>query len=282
VIPARFDYEVAESLEHAIELLGSREDPKLLAGGHSLIPLMKLRLARPATLIDIGRLPGLSGVSDAGDHLAIGALTRHHDLNTNDVLKEHCPILAYAAGLPGDPQVRHRGTIGGSIAHGDPASDEPTICLALDAEFVVRGPTGERTIAARDFFLGFLETALGPQEILTQIRVPKPGASVGWSYIKFRRRQMDWAMVGVAALVAAQNGTIRGARIALTNMGQTPLRASGVEGALAGASRGAIAAAAEHADEGTDPPSDGSASAEFRRYLSKVLVRRAVEEALSR
>lgn len=281
MIPAGFDYEVAESADHALELLRTKEDAKLIAGGHSLLPLMKLRLARPGTLVDIGRLSELRGVRDGGDHLAIGALTRHHQLNTDPLANEHCPLIAYAAGLVGDPQVRHMGTIGGSLAHGDPASDLPTICLTLDADIVARGPNGERTIDAGDFFNGFFDTALAEDEIITEVRVPKAGAA-GWSYLKFRQRALDWATVGVAALVGAQNGSIQGARVGLTNMGQTPLRASAVEAALAGAPRDAVKAAAEKADEGTDPPSDTWASADFRRHLVRVLTGRAVEEALSR
>ena len=281
MIPAAFDYEVAESVAHALELLRTREDAKLLAGGHSLLPLMKLRLARPGTLVDIGRLQALSGVRDAGDHLAIGALTRHHDLNTDPLAREHCPVIAYAAGLVGDPQVRHRGTIGGSLAHGDPASDLPTICRMLDATIVARGPGGERQIAAADFFRGFFETALGEDEIVTEVRVPKLGGA-GWSYLKFRQRALDWATVGVAAVVEAQNGSIGGARVALTNMAATPVRAEGVEAALRGAPRDAVAQAAERADEGTDPPDDTWASADFRRHLARVLTARALGEALSR
>ena len=281
MMPAAFDYEVAESVDQALELLRSKEDAKLLAGGHSLLPLMKLRLARPGTLVDIGRLTELRGVRDAGDHLAIGALTRHHDLNNDPLAQQHCPLIAYAAGLVGDPQVRHRGTIGGSLAHGDPASDLPTISLVLDAVIVARGPNGERTIDAKDFFLGFFETALGEDEVITEVRVPKVG-SAGWSYLKFRQRALDWATVGVAALVGASNGSIEGARVGLTNMGQTPLRAPAVEAALAGAPRDSVRTAAEKADEGTDPPSDTWASADFRRHLSRVLTTRAVEEALSR
>jgi carbon-monoxide dehydrogenase medium subunit len=280
MIPASFDYEVAQSVDHALELLRTKEDAKLIAGGHSLLPLMKLRLAAPGTLVDVGRLD-LRGVRDGGDHLAIGALTRHHDLHTDPVAGEHCPLIAYAAGLVGDPQVRHRGTIGGSLAHGDPASDLPTVCLLLDATIVARGPQGERTIAASDFFRGFFETALAEDEIITEVRVPKAGGA-GWSYLKFRRRALDWATVGVAAMVGSANGSIEGARVAFTNMGQTPVRASAVEAALAGAPRDAVEQAAQRADEGTDPPSDTWASADFRRHLARVLTRRALEEALSR
>ena len=281
MIPAPFDYEVAESVEHAIELLGSKEDAKLLAGGHSLLPLMKFRLARPATLVDIGRVSGLAGVSDSGEHLTVGALTRHHDLAHDALVREHCPILAYTAALVGDRQVRHRGTIGGSLAHGDPASDLPTIALTLDAQIVMRGPNGERAVAAAEFFRGFYETALEPNEVITEIRMPKTGAA-RWSYLKFRQRALDWATVGVAAVVEAGNGTIESARIGLTNMGQTPLRAAAAEQALAGAPRDGVAAAAAKADEGTDPPADTFASSDFRRHLSRVLTARAVEEALSR
>ncbi len=281
MISAPFDYEVAESVDHALELLGTKEDPKLIAGGHSLLPLMKLRLARPATLVDIGRLDDLRGVRDAGDHLAIGGLTRHHDLNHDPVARQHCPLISHAAGLVGDPQVRHRGTIGGSLAHGDPASDLPTVCLALDAVIVARGPGGERTIDASAFFNGFFETALADDEIITEIRVPKTGGQ-GWSYLKFRQRALDWPIVGVAAVVGAGNGSIQGARVALANMGQTPVRASATEAALAGAPRDAVARAAQSADEGTDPPSDTWASADYRRHLAHVLTGRALEEALSR
>ena len=281
MIPAAFDYEVAESVEHAIELLGTKEDAKLLAGGHSLLPLMKFRLARPATLIDIGRIPGLAGVRDGDDHLAIGALTRHHDLHHDPLVEAHCPLLAYAAGLVGDSQVRHRGTIGGSLAHGDPASDLPTIVLTLQAQIIVRGPGGERTIAAADCFRGFYETALEPDELIVEVRVPKTGAA-GWSYVKFRRRALDWATVGVAALVEAKNGGIGSARVGLTNMGPVPLRATAVEQALTGAAPDRIVAAAEHADAGTDPPADTAASSDFRRHLARVLTARAVEEALVR
>jgi carbon-monoxide dehydrogenase medium subunit len=280
MIPASFDYEVAESVDHAIELLGSRGNAKLLAGGHSLLPLMKTRLARPGTLVDIGRL-GLSGVSDGGDHLSVGALTRHHDLATSALAREACPILADAAAQVGDPQVRHRGTIGGSIAHGDPASDLPTVLLALDATMVAQGKNGGRSIAASDFFTGFFETALAPGEILTEIRVPKTSGA-GWAYLKFRQRSIDWATVGVAAIVTKNGGGVGQARIGLTNMGQVPVRASAAEAALAGAGADGIAAAAEKAADGTNPPSDTFASSDFRRHLAQVLVRRAVEEALSK
>ncbi|QYJ16331.1 Carbon monoxide dehydrogenase medium chain [Rubrobacter xylanophilus DSM 9941] len=283
MIPLKFDYEVAESVDHAVQLLGQHgEEAKLLAGGHSLLPIMKLRLAAPAVLVDIGRLSDLSYVRDDGDHIAIGALTRHADVEHSDLLREQCGLLAYTASLVGDPQVRHRGTIGGSVAHGDPASDLPSVLLALDADFVVRGSGGERTVAARDFFQDYLQTALAPDEVLTEIRVPKLGPNAGWSYQKFNRRAQDWAVVGVAAVVERQNGSISSARIGLTNMGSTPLRASAVESALSGADASSVAEAAQSAAEGTSPASDVAASDEFRRHLARVLTRRALEEALSR
>jgi aerobic carbon-monoxide dehydrogenase medium subunit len=275
VIPAPFDYEVAESADHAVALLGQHgEEAKLLAGGHSLLPLMRVRLAAPSVLIDVGRLRDLSYVRANGDGLAVGALTTHEEVHRSELLREHCPLLAHTAGEIGDPQVRHRGTIGGSVAHADPASDIPTVLVALDAELVVHGPAGDRTVPARDFFRGVFESALGPQDLLTEIRVPKVGGA-GWSYQKFNPRAQDWAIVGVAAQV--RDGRTA---VALTNMGETPLRAAAVEEALAG---GASAAdASEHALEGTRPPNDALASAEYRRHLARVLTRRAVEEAASR
>jgi carbon-monoxide dehydrogenase medium subunit len=269
VIPAPFDYEVAESVDHAIELLGDGRDAKVLAGGHSLLPLMRLRMARPELLVDIGRLSDLSYVREDGDAIAIGALTRYHDLQHDELLRSACPILAESVGTIGDPQVRHRGTIGGSVAHTDPASDAPTILLALDAELVARGPGGERTLPIGESFAGFLQTALDPQEVLTEIRVPK---SSGGAYQKFTRRAQDWATVGVCAVQV--NG---GIHVGLTNMGATALRASGVEEALA--SGADPAAAAERAAEGTSPPSDHNGSAEYREHLVKVLTKRALEEA---
>jgi carbon-monoxide dehydrogenase medium subunit len=279
MIPAPFDYEVAESVDHAVELLGAREDTKLLAGGHSLIPLLRLRFARPAVLVDVGRLDSLRYVRDAGERLAIGALTRHHNLQHDPLLQEHCPLVSYTAGLIGDPQVRHRGTIGGSVAHGDPASDLPTVLLALDAELVVQGPGGERTVPAGEFFHGVFETALGPRDVLTEIRVPKLGPA-GWSYQKFTRRAQDWATVGVAAVVRRSNGTIEDAAIALTNMGPTPVRARAAEETLRSVDD--VAAAAESVAVESDPPSDTAGSADYRRHLATVLARRALAEAIGR
>jgi carbon-monoxide dehydrogenase medium subunit len=283
VIPAAFDYRRAAGIEEAIGLLGEGgEDAKLLAGGHSLLPLMKLRLARPSLLVDIARIPGLRGVEERDGVLVIGALTRHHDLETSELVRARCPLLAHAAGLVGDPQVRHRGTVGGSVAHADPASDLPAVLRCLDAEMVVQGPGGRRVIAGADFFRGFLETALAPDELLVEIRVPTPAADHGWSYQKFRRRAIDWAIVGVAAVVEPSTDGIARAAVALVSMGPTPLRAAAVEAALLGAPRTAVAGATASAAEGTTPAADIHADPVFRRHLAQVLTRRALEEALSR
>jgi carbon-monoxide dehydrogenase medium subunit len=277
MIPAPFDYEVAGSVGEAVSLLESRDDSKLLAGGHSLLPLLRLRFARPSLLVDIGRLDELSYVRDAGSSIAIGALTRHHDVASAPLLQEHNPLVAYVAGLIGDPQVRHRGTIGGSLAHGDPASDLPAVALALDAEIDIAGRDGVRTVAARDFFQGVFETAAGPHELVTEVRVPKLTGDHVWSYLKFRRRAQDWATVGVAAVARRSNGGVAEPAIALVSMGATPLRAEAAEAAwAAGSDPGAVAAA------GTEPPSDTNGSAEYRSHLVQVLVRRAVEEATAR
>ena len=268
MIPATFDYQVAPGVAEAIRLLGEVDDAKLIAGGHSLLPLMKLRFAQPSLLVDIGRLEELSYVRDAGDSIAIGALTRHADLAANAVLVESCAIVAETAAQVGDRQVRHRGTIGGSVAHADPASDLPTVLLALDAQIVARGASGERTIAAGDFFTGFLESALEPTEIVSEIRVPKLDGPA--TYLKYNRRAQDWATVGVAAVRG--NGATS---VALTNMAATPVRAAGVEEALAGGAAPADAAA--RASEGTAPPSDTNGSSEYRAHLAGVLTRRALE-----
>ena len=266
MIPAGFEYRRAGSVEEAVELLGSDADAKLLAGGHSLIPLLRLRVVRPSLLVDVGRLDDLRYVRDDGDRLAIGALTRHAQLASNAVLASRCTVVAEAAGQIGDPQVRHRGTIGGSVAHADPASDLGTVLLALDADFVMRGPEGERTIPAREFFTGMFSTALGPQDVLTEIRIPPATGT----YLKFVRRTQDWATVGVAA--ARLEGRVQ---VGLTSMGATPLRAAGVEESLAGGA--SPAEAAERAAEGTAPPSDVAGGEEYRTHLARVLVRRALE-----
>ena len=272
MIPAAFEYVRASSAAEAISLIGQHgSDAKFIAGGHSLLPMMKLRLAQPAVLVDISRISDLSYIKDAGDHIAIGAMTRHMDVEKSSVLAQHAPLLAHAAGHVGDPQVRHRGTIGGSIAHADPASDLPATTLALGATYVVRGPSGTREIAASDFYKSFLESDLAEDEMLTEIRVPKMNGA-GWSFQKFNRRAQDWAIVGVAAWRGAN-----GSGVGLVNMGQTPILASSVSSALAGGASIADAAALAVAD--AQPSADNNATVEYRTHLAKVLVRRALEQA---
>ncbi|MEE9416199.1 MAG: xanthine dehydrogenase family protein subunit M [Acidimicrobiales bacterium] len=272
MIPAAFDYKRAGSAAEAISLLVEYGDEaKLLAGGHSLIPLMKFRLASPAVLVDIAKVTDLSYVNDAGDHLAIGALTRHRDIEISDLVASQAGLLVAATRNVGDPQVRHRGTIGGAIAHGDPASDIPAAMLAMRADFVLQGPDGERTVSADDFFTGFLETALAEDEMLTEIRLAKtPDAK--FSFQKFNRRAQDWAIVGAA--IQVNNGS---SGVALVNMDNRPIRAAGVEAALASGASAADAAAA--AAEGAEPPADLNASVEYRQHLARVLTRRGLEEA---
>jgi carbon-monoxide dehydrogenase medium subunit len=270
MIPAEFDYQAADSVEHAIELLGSNADARLIAGGQSLLPLMKLRLSSPALLVDLNRVDGLAGIREDGDTLVIGALTRHEDLHRDATVGKRCPLLAHAAGEVGDPQVRHRGTLGGSLAHAAPEGDLPAALLALDGELVLRGSKGERTVAAKDFFVGTFTTALAPQEVLTEVRVPATDAA-RWSYRKFHPRAQDWAIVGVAAVIEGSS-----ARIALTGVGQRPVRAEAAEQAFTGTN---AAEAAELAAEGISPPSDTAGSAEYRKHLVRVLTRRALEEA---
>ncbi|MBO0831843.1 MAG: xanthine dehydrogenase family protein subunit M [Actinobacteria bacterium] len=268
MIPAPFTYKRAGSVEEALDLVArDGEGAKYLAGGHSLLPLMKLRLAVPQTLVDIGRLTELSYIRDQGSYVAVGAATTHGELASSSLLARELPLLAHAAGQIGDPQVRHCGTIGGSLAHADPAADLPAVVLALDATLVARGPSGSREIAAAEFFRGLWETALGPGELVTEIRVPKPGAT-GWAFQKFTKRAIDWAIVGVA---------VQGRRVALVNMGQTPVRAAGVEAALASGASPQDAAA--HAAEGTNASEDLNGSRAYREHLARVLVRRALVEA---
>jgi len=272
VIPPAFTYRRASSVDEALGLAAEYgEDAKYLAGGHSLLPLMKLRFASPSVLIDLGRVTELSYIRDAGTYVAIGALTRHHDVQHSPVLAAEIPLLAYTASQVGDPQIRHRGTIGGSVAHGDAASDLPAALLALDATFVVRGPDGTRSVPASEFFKGIFETALEPGELLTEIQVPKPAAPNAWSFQKFTKRAIDWAIVGVA---------VQGNSIALVNMGSVPLRASAAEAALASGASAADAAA--HAAEGTSAGSDIHATKAFREHLARVLVKRALDEAAAR
>jgi carbon-monoxide dehydrogenase medium subunit len=272
VIPSTFDYVRADDAASALSALTEHGDEaKLLAGGQSLLPLMKLRLAMPTVIVDVSRASGLAYVRDEGDTIAVGALTRHCDLATNSTLRTSVPLLAHAAGTVGDPQVRHRGTVGGSVAHADPSADIPTALMALGASYVIAGPGGSRTVGADDFATGFLETVLAPDELLTEIRVPKPGG--GWGYEKFTRRAIDWATVAVAAVKRADGSTA----VALANMGPTVLRARAVETALASGSSGADAA--RQADDGTEPSNDVTASTAYRRHLARVLTGRALEAA---
>ncbi len=284
MIPAAFEYVRPSSVAEAVSALGEGgEDAKVLAGGQSLIPVLRLRLAYPSTVVDVGRIDELRGVREDGDAIVIGAMTTHHEVLHDPLVAQHAPLIAQATETIADPQVRHRGTFGGALAHADPAGDLGAVALALGAQFVLAGASGERTVGADEFFLDYLTTALGEADVLTSIRVPKLGA--GWSshYEKFNRVAQAWSIVAVAALVKRDNGSISEARIGLTNMGSTPLRASAVERALAGAdtSPEAVGAAAEHAAEGASPTSDLSAKADYREHLARVLTKRAVLAAIS-
>jgi carbon-monoxide dehydrogenase medium subunit len=277
VIPAQFDYVAPESLDEALSALQrGGEDAKLLAGGHSLIPLMKLRLAAPSLLVDLRRVPGLAGIQRENGSVRIGAMTRHHDVAVGGL-----GLASLAASTIADQQVRNRGTIGGTLAHGDPASDMPAVLLAAEGTVTVRGNGGTREIAAAELFEDFLTTAIGADEILTEVRMPAMDG-YGFGYHKFNRRQEDWAMVAACAYVKkAGDGTCEDVRIGLTHMGSTPLRATAAEQALRGKALDAqsIAAAAEQAAEGTQPPADLNASADYKRHLARVLTRRALEDA---
>ncbi|MCQ4079576.1 xanthine dehydrogenase family protein subunit M [Streptomyces sp. RB6PN25] len=278
MIPAAFDYARPTTVDEAVRALAEGgEEAKVLAGGQSLLPMLKLRLAFPELLVDVGRVPELRVIREDGEMLAIGAMVSHHDVIHDPLIRRHAGLLSAATATVADPAVRHRGTIGGSLSHGDPAGDLPSVILALDAELVARGPQGRRTIAARDFFVDYLQTALRPDELLVEVRVPKM-ADWGFRYEKFNRVAQAWAVVGVAAAVRRDDGHIAEARIGLTNMGTTPLRASACEAALAGAdaSTEAVAQAADSAAESTRPASDLSASSEYREHLARVLTRRAV------
>ncbi|GGX74258.1 FAD binding domain-containing protein [Streptomyces anandii] len=280
MIPPAFDYVRPAGVDEAVRALADAgEDAKVLAGGQSLLPLLRLRLAFPELVVDVGRIPELRGVREDGDTLAIGALTTHHDVVHDPLVRRHAGLLAQATEAVADPAVRHRGTLGGSLAHADPAGDLPAVALALDAELVAQGPGGRRTIPAREFFADYLQTTLAPDELLVEIRVPKRDGW-GFRYEKFSRVAQSWAMVGVAALVRRDNGHIAEARVGLTNMGATPLRATAAEEALAGAGdAGSVARAAESAAEGTRPSRDASASPEYRAHLARVLTKRAVLSA---
>lgn len=280
MIPAQFEYVRAGSVEEACQALAADEDAKVLAGGQSLLPLLRLRLSYPSTLVDIGRLPELAGVHDQGDHVFIGAMTTHDEVMRSPVVNGACPLVALAAATVADPAVRHRGTFGGSLAHGDPAGDLPAVVLALDAVFVARSAAGEREIPAAEFFADYLETALLPDEVLAGVRIPKLGPGWGFHYEKFHRTAQAWAIVGVAAAVKRSNGGIEEARIGLTNMGATPVRARAAEEALRGVGLGdEVRQACEEAAAGTSPPADLHAQPDYRRHLARVLTHRAVRTA---
>jgi carbon-monoxide dehydrogenase medium subunit len=277
MIPAEFDYVAPETLDEAIRALADGgEDAKLLAGGHSLLPLMKLRLATPTLLVDLRKVQDLDGLQRSNGDWRIGALTTHATLERTGDLG----VLARAAGTIADPQVRNRGTIGGSLAHGDPASDLPAVLMIAEGSVTLRGPSGERTVTAADLFKDYLETAVGADEVMTEVQVPSLDGW-GFGYEKFNRRSEDWAMVAVSAVVKGSDGGAQDVRVGLTNMGSTPLRARAVEEALRGQPLNAetIAKAAEQAAEGTDPPADLNASADYKRHLARVLCKRALQDA---
>ena len=277
MIPAAFDYHAPTSLEEAIALLGSAGDVRVLAGGQSLIPLLKLRLAAPEVIVDLGRIESLRGIREDGDTIVIGAMTSHDDVARSPVLATHALLLSKAAQTVADPQVRHRGTFGGALCHADPAGDLLAPALALDASFVIAAPSGTRTVAAGDFFQDMFTTAIGQGEILTEVRVPK---RTGWGahYEKFSRVAQQWSIVAVAATVLVEGGTIAQARVALTNMGPVPIRATAVEQALVGLAADASSVAAAVADiaQGSRPPTDLNGDGDYRRHLASVLARRAV------
>ncbi len=280
--PAQFDYHSPASVQEAISLLGRlKDDAKVLAGGHSLLPMMKLRLAQPKHLIDLRKVPGLSGIKEDGGAIAIGALTTHYAVESSSLLKQKCPLLSEAAGTIGDPQVRNIGTIGGSLAHADPAADYPAAVIALGAELVAEGPKGKRTIKVDDFFKGLLTTALQPQEILVEILIPSWPAGTGMAYMKFPHPASRFAVVGVAAVVTADGKRVG---VGITGAGTKAVRAKGVEAALAGKTLDAatIKAAAEKAADGVDVQADLQGSVEYKTHLLKVYCRRALEAALSR
>jgi carbon-monoxide dehydrogenase medium subunit len=282
MIPVAFDYEKVNTVDEAVAaLVAGGEDAKIIAGGQSLMPVLRLRMAAPEVLIDISDVAEMQGVSDAGDAIVIVAGTTHHAVMNDPLVKAHAPLIAMTTETVADPQIRHRGTFGGALAHADPAGDLPAAAVALDAVMTVAGPNGRRDIPAKDYFVDYFTTAMEPEEILVSIRIPKLGDGWGYHYEKFNRTAQGWAIVGVAAAVKRQNGSIEAARIGLTNMGPSPVRATSVEAALAGAaaSDDAIAAAAENATDGTRATSDLHAKADYREHLAKVLTKRAVAKA---
>ncbi|HZE66238.1 MAG TPA: xanthine dehydrogenase family protein subunit M [Sporichthyaceae bacterium] len=281
MIPSLFDYVRATSVAEAVSALAGSDDAKVLGGGQSFIPILRLRLSNPELVVDVSKVAEMRGVRDDGDALVIGSMTTHHEVLHDPLVLQHAPLLAQATGTVADPQVRHRGTLGGALAHADPASDLPGVALVYGAQMTLVGPNGSRTVDAADFFLDYLETALAEDELLTSIRVPKLGAGWGTHYEKFNRVAQAWSIVGVAAAVRRDNGHIAEARVALTNMGSTHLRAAATEQALSGAEATdrAVHGAAQLAAEGTRPASDQNAQADYREELARVLTHRAVKAA---
>jgi carbon-monoxide dehydrogenase medium subunit len=282
MIPAAFDYVAPTTVDDAVRSLAEAgEDAKVIAGGQSLLPVLRMRLAAPSKLVDLGRIPELRGVREEGSSIVIGSMTTHYEVQRDALVREHAALLALATDTVADPQVRHRGTFGGSLAHADPAGDLPAPALALDAQMVLSGMDGRRTVPAAEFFVDYFTTAMRPGEILVEVRVPK---YTGWSahYEKFNRVAQAWSMVGVAAAIRADGGNIAEARVGLTNMSSVPVRARAVEEALVGqpATAEVINAAAAHAADGTNPASDAHADAEFRQHLARVLTGRAVAAAV--
>ena len=278
MIPAQFDYVRPTSVDEAVRALSEGgDDVKVLAGGQSLLPVLRLRLAAPTLIVDLGGIPEIRGVREDGDEIVVGAMTTHHDVVRDELLREHVALLGDAAATVADPQVRHRGTLGGSLSHADPAGDLGAVALALEASFVIVGPSGRRTVPASEFFVDYFTTALGEDEVLVEIRFPR---YTGWKhhYEKFNRTAQAWSMVAVGVALKVDGGVISEARVGLTNMGSTPIRATGVEQALVGqqASEDAARQAAEHATEGTSAPSDADAAADYREHLARVLTGRAV------
>ncbi|MGQ0717625.1 MAG: FAD binding domain-containing protein [Pseudonocardiales bacterium] len=281
MIPSAFDYVAASTVAEAVQVLSQAgDDAKILAGGQSLVPVLRLRLAAPTTIVDLNKISELRGVRDDGDAIVVGAMTTHHDIINDPLVTQHAALLAAATKTVGDPQIRHRGTVGGALVHADPAGDLLAPAVALDCEMVIVGPGGRRTVPAAEFFVDLFTTAVGPDEVLVEIRIPK---KTGWGahYEKFNRVVQAWSIVAVAAAVRTDGGSIVEARVVLTNMGATPVRATGVEQALVGqpATAETIRTAAEHAAEGTSPTSDGNADADYREHLARVLTGRAVAAA---
>ena len=281
MIPAQFDYVAPDSIGGAIAALAEDEDAKVLAGGQSLIPVLRLRLSYPTVLVDLRKVDGLRGVREEGDSLVIGAMTRHSDVIDDPLVLRHASLVAAATRTVADPAVRHRGTFGGALAHADPAGDLAAVAVALDAQLVAEGPGGRRSIPAQEFFQDYLQTSLSPDELLVEVRIPKLEGTWGVHYEKFNRVAQAWAIVGAAVAVRRDNGSIAEARVGLTNMGSTPVRATAVEQALRGvpAESGAVAEAAAHAADGTTPPEDLGGRADYRRHLAEVLTRRALTKA---